>query len=570
MKARFAMPLFALGLFVIIIGCSSMDSDTLATIDGKEISMESFIAKNPPAAFAGKDHAFIDSKVDDFVKQTLFTQVALERGLGENADIQEKKLAAEKRQMLQYVYTKAILDAVISDEYLRELYDQSGTELNARHILLQFEGTARSRSDRSKAATMALMEQIKTRLSGGESFADLATEFTDDPSGKSSGGDLGWFGWGKMVGPFQDAAFKLNPGEVSGVVETSFGLHIIKLEAKRELERGTFDEVKNSLKQQAGKEKGQELSQKANLFLENQKQGAGFEVLPDGVHDLFLVFEKSSNKQDPMDKVLKKLNFSAPLFMLNGEGLGSSWIIEELKTIDEGQKPRFSSENQLLSILDQLVTQYLVVSYGYEQNYNQDLEFSEKINALVERYAYEAFIAQEINANLTPGEEELVAFYEKNKADKYMDKKKVQVREVFVKDSLMAVALRKRIDAGELIDNLARRYTERKATKDAGGLLPPFQEGRYGEMGKTAFSLNPGEISGPIKLGNGYSVIRLEDTIPEGAKPYEKVKGRVRTEIMGELREARTNAVFEALKKEHSLKINYSAAYSRFDAAASE
>ena len=570
MKARFAMPLFALGLFVIIIGCSSMDSDTLATIDGKEISMDSFIAKNPPAAFAGKDHAFIDSKVDDFVKQTLFTQVALERGLGENADIQEKKLAAEKRQMLQYVYTKAILDAVISDEYLRELYDQSGTELNARHILLQFEGTARSRSDRSKAATMALMEQIKTRLSGGESFADLATEFTDDPSGKSSGGDLGWFGWGKMVGPFQEAAFKLNPGEVSDVVETSFGLHIIKLEAKRELERGTFDEVKNSLKQQAGKEKGQELSQKANLFLENQKQGAGFEVLPDGVHDLFLVFEKSSNKQDPMDKVLKKLNFSAPLFMLNGEGLGSSWIIEELKTIDEGQKPRFSSENQLLSILDQLVTQYLVVSYGYEQNYNQDLEFSEKINALVERYAYEAFIAQEINANLTPGEEELVAFYEKNKADKYMDKKKVQVREVFVKDSLMAVALRKRIDAGELIDNLARRYTERKATKDAGGLLPPFQEGRYGEMGKTAFSLNPGEISGPIKLGNGYSVIRLEDTIPEGAKPYEKVKGRVRTEIMGELREARTNAVFEALKKEHSLKINYSAAYSRFDAAASE
>ena len=362
----------------------------------------------------------------------------------------------------------------------------------------------------------------------------------------------------------------MNPGEVSDVVETSFGLHIIKLEAKRELERGTFDEVKNSLKQQAGKEKGQELSQKANLFLENQKQGAGFEVLPDGVHDLFLVFEKSSNKQDPMDKVLKKLNFSAPLFMLNGEGLGSSWIIEELKTIDEGQKPRFSSENQLLSILDQLVTQYLVVSYGYEQNYNQDLEFSEKINALVERYAYEAFIAQEINANLTPGEEELVAFYEKNKADKYMDKKKVQVREVFVKDSLMAVALRKRIDAGELIDNLARRYTERKATKDAGGLLPPFQEGRYGEMGKTAFSLNPGEISGPIKLGNGYSVIRLEDTIPEGAKPYEKVKGRVRTEIMGELREARTNAVFEALKKEHSLKINYSAAYSRFDAAASE
>jgi len=555
---------------VLLYGCSSMDKDTLATIDGKAISMESFTAKNPTARFVGKDHDFIDSKVDDFVKQVLFTQVAMERGLGDDADIQEKKLAAEKRQMLQYVYTREIMDAVISDEYLHELYNQSGTELNARHILLQFEGTSRSRSNRSKTDALAIMGQINNRLSKGESFAELATEFTDDPTGKDNGGDLGWFGWGKMVGPFQDAAFKLQPGEVSDVVETSFGYHIIKLEAKRELERGAFEEVKNSLKQQAGKAKGQELSEMATRFLEDQKQKADFRVLTENVHDFFMIFDKSSKKQGPLDAVLKTLNFGAPFFSLNGEDLGSAWIINELKTVDEGQKPRISSENQFLSFIDQLVTQYVVVDYGFNQKFDQDGEFAEKINALVERYAYDAFVAKEINANLTPSEEELLSFYETNKSAKYMDKQKVQVREVFVKDSLMAVALKKRIDAGELIDVLARRYSERKASKGDGGLLPPFQEGRYGEMGKAAFSLKPGEITGPIKLGNGYSIIKLEDTIPEGAKPYEKVKGRVRTEIMGELRSTRTNEVFDALKKEHTVKINYPAVYSLLDAPAGE
>jgi len=237
MKARFPTPLFILGFFVFLYGCSSMDKDTLATIDGKAISVESFTAKNPIARFAGKDHPFIDSKVDVFVKEALFTQAAMERGLGDDTEIQEKKLAAEKRQMLQHVYTREILDAVISEEYLRELYDQSGTELNARHILLQFEGTSRSSSSRSKTDALALMGQINNRLSNGESFADLAKEFTDDPTGKDNGGDLGWFGWGKMVGPFQDAAFKLNPGEVSNVVETSFGYHIIKVEDIKEARR---------------------------------------------------------------------------------------------------------------------------------------------------------------------------------------------------------------------------------------------------------------------------------------------------------------------------------------------
>ncbi len=570
MNARFTKMLFSLGFLMLVFACSNMDNDTLAIIDGKSIPLEEFTSKNPVSRFVDKDHDYIDSKVDDYVRKALFSHAAVERGLGESEDILSKKTKAEKRQMLQYVYTKVILDSVISDDYLKEVYDRSGTELKARHILLQYKGMSRSRSDRTKEEALGLMDQIKNRLSKGEAFEDLAAEFTDDPSGKKNGGDLGWFGWGKMVGPFQETAFSLKPGDVSGVVETAFGLHLIKLEAKREVERGDFESEKGALKQQAGREKSAELGQRANQFLEEQKKAAGFEVLTENVHNLFLLFDDSNFKQNALDDVLKKLDYKAPLFKLNGEELGSDWLIEELKTVDGGQKPRFTSENQLKSILDQMVTQNLIINYGYKNKFDQNEDFSDAINALVKRYAYDAFVAKEINETLTPSEEELLAFYEANKTIKYMDKKKVQVREIFVKDSLFAVALKKRIDAGESIDKLASRYTERKTTKEKGGLLPPFQEGRYGVMGKTAFSMTVGEINGPIKLGNGYSIIKLEKTIPEGPKPYKKVKGRVRTEILSDLRSKRTQAVYDELTKEYPVKINYSAAYAFYDAAANK
>ena len=565
MNTRFTTALFSLGFLMLVFACSNMDNDTLASIDGKSISMEDFTSKNPASRFAGKEKDFIDSKVDEYVRKALFSHVALERGLGDAEDIQEKRLKAEQRQMLQQVYTTVILDAVISDEYIKEVYDRSGTELNARHILLQFKGTSRSRATRTKAEAVTLMGEIKDRLSKGVPFEELANEFTDDPTGKVNGGDLGWFGWGKMVGPFQEAAFSLNPGEVSDAVETDFGFHIIKLEAKREVERGDFENEKKTIKQQASREKSAELGQMANQFLEDQKKAAGFEVIAENVHTFFMIYDGSESKKEPIDIMLEKLNYQAPLFRLKGEELGSDWLIHEIRMIDEGQRPRFSGENQLLGIIDQLVTQNLIIAYGYENKFEQEEVFAEKIDALVERFAYDAFIAEKINANLTPTEEELLAFYEANKAEKYLDKKKVLVREVFVKDSLFAVSLKKRLDAGEVMEKLAKRYTERKATQEGGGLLPAFQEGRYGLMGKTAFEMEGGEIAGPIKLGNGYSIIQLEENLPEAAKPYSKVKGRVRTEILNELRTSRNENLYNELVKEFPVTINYSAVHAFYD-----
>lgn len=100
-------------------------------------------------------------------------------------------------------------------------------QVRASHILLMYDGSARSSATRSRDEAMAEIQALAERIGGGEDFAELAAEMSDCPSGKR-GGDLGTFGRGQMVREFEEAAFGLGVGETSEVVETDFGYHLIR------------------------------------------------------------------------------------------------------------------------------------------------------------------------------------------------------------------------------------------------------------------------------------------------------------------------------------------------------
>jgi peptidyl-prolyl cis-trans isomerase C len=100
-------------------------------------------------------------------------------------------------------------------------------QVRASHILLMYAGSERSTASRGKEEAQQQIGQIKAQVDGGADFGQLAQKHSDCPSGQK-GGDLGMFGRGQMVGPFEDAAFSLPVGGTSGIVETPFGYHIVR------------------------------------------------------------------------------------------------------------------------------------------------------------------------------------------------------------------------------------------------------------------------------------------------------------------------------------------------------
>jgi peptidyl-prolyl cis-trans isomerase C len=180
------------------------------------------------------------------VENELMAEAAEKDNLGTGQSFEDRLKFHRRRALRDAFFDKNIRNGV-SEEAAKKIYDEkiSGMkpepEIHARHILV---------------ATEAEAKEVAERLKKGEDFATVAKEKSKDPS--AEGGDLGFFGRGQMLKPFEDAAFALEPGQISEPVQTQFGWHIIKVEEKRERPLPTFDEVKDTIMTQLAQQKAQQ------------------------------------------------------------------------------------------------------------------------------------------------------------------------------------------------------------------------------------------------------------------------------------------------------------------------
>ena len=143
----------------------------------------------------------------------------------------------------------------VTEDDLKKAYAEDKTA-SVRHILLFTQG----KTDTEKVEIHKKMEEILTRARAGEDFAELAKQHTEDPGSKDSGGLYEDFGRGKMVKPFEDASFSVPVGEISGIIETNYGYHIIKV-VERKKETQAFDQVKAQIETDLKQRKSAEVYQ---------------------------------------------------------------------------------------------------------------------------------------------------------------------------------------------------------------------------------------------------------------------------------------------------------------------
>lgn len=176
-------------------------------------------------------------KYDQLLKTNGVTSDSIKKGLSEDLAIQK--------------YLNGILTPAgqVTEAELRKAYGEDKTA-TVRHILLLTQG----KSAAEKAEARKKIEDLLARAKKGEDFAELARQYSEDEGSKANGGLYEDFGRGKMVRPFDEAAFTVPVGQISGVVETTYGYHILKIE-NRKKETRPFDEVKTELEGQVRQQK---------------------------------------------------------------------------------------------------------------------------------------------------------------------------------------------------------------------------------------------------------------------------------------------------------------------------
>jgi peptidyl-prolyl cis-trans isomerase C len=181
---------------------------------------------------------------------------------------------------IEQFITKHFAEKVtVSDKQIRAYYDshpdsfKQPEQVHACHILIRVDPQA---DESQRAEARKKIEEIQKKLQEGEDFATLAKGFSQGPS-STKGGDLGYFRRGQMAKPFEQAAFALKPGEVSDLVETRFGYHLIKVIDKKPETTIPYDDIKERIEQYLKNKKVQE---EVSLYVEKLKEDAKVERFP--------------------------------------------------------------------------------------------------------------------------------------------------------------------------------------------------------------------------------------------------------------------------------------------------
>ncbi|MGA6924289.1 MAG: peptidylprolyl isomerase [Desulfosarcina sp.] len=190
-----------------------------------------------------------------------------------------------KNQIRDGLTIKGLLDkeviqkVSVSDQEVRSYYDEhpdqfrQPEQVKASHILIQLPQNADAAK---KAEALATIQALKARIDNGENFAVLAQEYSQCPS-KEKGGDLGLFGREQMVAPFSEAAFALEPGQTSDVVQTQFGYHLIRVTERQTEQTLAFNDVKESI---SGHLRQEQEKKRIDAYLEKLKEQTDIERFP--------------------------------------------------------------------------------------------------------------------------------------------------------------------------------------------------------------------------------------------------------------------------------------------------
>lgn len=263
--------------------CDALDramtshTDVLARAGGHELSVDQaveLLSRNPRMPVQTE---VVEAIANLWVDYTVFALAAAEDSTLGGIQLDALLEPWLKQEMVWGLREKVIqVDTAITDSALLAEFQQRqpNAQIRARHVLFRIPQNA---TPQQRDSVLALARQVREQAVTGTDFAALATQYSQDPGSAQQGGDLGMFGRGQMVGPFEEAAFALEPGQVSDLVETPYGIHIIKVE---ERQLPDFDSNRDAFRQQVVQAR---IAEAEEAYVRKLTDSLGIEVEDDAI-----------------------------------------------------------------------------------------------------------------------------------------------------------------------------------------------------------------------------------------------------------------------------------------------
>ena len=391
-------------------------------------------------------------------------------------------------------------------------------KIRASHILISYYNKDKKVDS---AAAKLTADSVLAQLKNGASFEDLAEKYSDDPGSASKGGDLGYFERRQMVIPFDEAAFNLKVGETSGLVQTNYGYHIIKLTDRSPYP--DFESDKENLKKMYQK---QRYDADYGKYIDLLKSKYNY-VLNNETVNLIIASSDSSRfgtAYPKPDVIAGKVLFSCDSSVVYAQ----DFLDEANNSSDFIGKPLYDKNEVMKAVNKQ--SEDKLMQLASDDLDKTDPDFA----SLMEEYKNGVYIFKlqedEVWNKMKIDSTDIYNYWKQHEQD-YIMPEKISFGEIFsTRDSLIQIYY-KELKDGAAFDSIAGLYTERAGKKKDKGFYE-LQDVDHSDLSRQANKIeNPGDFTEPVQLSGGYSIFKLYERQPARSKTFDEAKPEVSSTV---------------------------------------
>lgn len=556
----YALLVLAISSFAFLSGCGSSNDTVVAEVGDYDITLQEFndYFENRQFSFASAQEEFSQKRelLDSMINSRLLIQEAYKYGVDKSEELTRAVLANKDKFLLDALYYREIAGkSKVMDAEIKDFYDKQEFQIRASHILVANEDTAKM-----------LFERVKA----GENFEQLAYDYSIDPSAKRNKGDLGYFLWGSLVDEFQEAAFKMQPGEISPPVKTPYGYHIIKLVDRLPNEnRGTLESMRSAIKTQVETRKRGQLTEK---FMEGIKQKYAISV--DTVTCQYLFLKREQLYPPQIVAQLPRNDFDAEQLDRNEKELVlATWssgqltlgeYLELAKQMPANIKPDLDNYDSLRTIIFLLKQEDILATEALKSGLDNDPRYLRKIALFKDLTMADILKNDSIKFPEPPADSILRAYYEAN-IDTYSQPAKIHVYEILLNDELQAKKVKETATSLAVFRDMAMDMTARKGKRENGGDLGYIERIQYPEIFAEADKTPVGGIGGPVATGIFFSVFYVADKLAASPKDYLAVRPQIAALFQQQAKDQSIKQLLTDRKATTTIQIEEDAIWSTID-----